>query len=491
MSDLIDLTIVEAKKLLANKEISAVDLIKANIEQAKKTKELNAFIMPSFDSALAQAASAQQKIDAGNARSLEGIPVAIKDNYCTKGHLTTACSKMLYNFVSPYESTVTSKLFASGAIMIGKTNMDEFAMGSTNTNSLYGPCINPWKNKNDPIKNLVPGGSSGGSAVAVSSRSAMASLGSDTGGSVRQPAAFNGIVGVKPSYGRCSRYGMIAFASSLDQSGVFARSVADSALILENIMGHGEYDSTVAPNKVPKLSNISLGDIKGLKIGIPNEYLDDNLPEETKKYINQTINAFKQKGAEIKEVSLPHTKYALPVYYIIAPAEASSNLARYDGIRYGYRTAEKVNSIDELYEITRDEGFGDEVKRRIIIGSFVLSSSQFSSHFRKAQQIRTLVIKDFNRVFSDVDVLLTPTTPSAAFAVDAKLDPVQIYYNDIFTIPASLAGLPCISVPVGLDNNSLPIGLQLIANRFDEEMMYRTALHLEEIAQFNHKPTNI
>ncbi|AZL15026.1 Asp-tRNA(Asn)/Glu-tRNA(Gln) amidotransferase subunit GatA [Rickettsiales endosymbiont of Stachyamoeba lipophora] len=485
---LIDLSIAEANKMLRSKQISTKELIEAHIQQVQTTAHLNAYVLNTFEHALDQAEIAQNNINNSQARALEGIPVAVKDLFCTKDFRSTACSKILENFIPPYESTVTSKLFASGAIMVGKTNMDEFAMGSTNETSAFGACINPWQSSSEPNKQLVPGGSSGGSAIAVAARTALASLGSDTGGSVRQPAAFNGIVGVKPSYGRCSRFGMIAFSSSLDQAGVFARNVQDSAFILENIMGADAYDSTLISSNPPKLSNLELTSLKGLKVGIPKEYLTSTLPEGIKKYMEMGKEWLTAQGAEIKEVSLPHTEYALPIYYILAPAEASSNLARYDGVRYGYRTSSIVKSIDDMYSITRDEGFGDEVKRRILIGTFVLSSSHFSSYFTKAQQARTLVIQDFKNVFNDVDVLLAPSTPSAAFGIKEELDPVTIYHNDIFTIPASLAGLPCMSVPVGLDHNSLPVGLQLIAKQFDELTLYKTALALEDAAEFKHKP---
>lgn len=488
MTELINLTIKETLKKLRNKEISTKELVSAYIKRAEETRNLNAYVLETFDHALKQAEISQDLYNKGEARALESIPIAVKDLFCTKGFRTTACSKMLQDFVPQYESTVTHKLFAQGAIMLGKTNMDEFAMGSSNSTSVFGGCENPWRSKDNPDKKLVPGGSSGGSAITVAARSAMASLGSDTGGSIRQPAAFTGIVGIKPSYGRCSRFGMVAFASSLDQAGVFAGNIEDAAIVLENMMGSDNFDSTIIKQNPPRLSDIKLESLKGKKIGIPKEYHNEMLSNETVSLWHKGAEMLKDAGAEIVEVSLPHTEFALPVYYMIAPAEASSNLSRYDGVRYGYRTSKEISNINELYEYTRAEGFGDEVKRRIIIGTYVLASEHMNSYFQKAQKVRTCVINDFKNVFTEVDAILTPTTPSYAFAMDEKIDPIHMYMNDIFTIPASLAGLPCMSLPSGLSSNGLPLGLQIITNHMDEETMVKVALALEKNINFNYKP---
>ncbi|MBN8827627.1 MAG: Asp-tRNA(Asn)/Glu-tRNA(Gln) amidotransferase subunit GatA [Sphingobacteriia bacterium] len=488
---LIDLTIVEAKEKLLKKEISVKELIEAHIKQAEKLKNLNAFVLETFEQAFNKAEVSQQKITSGNPRLLEGIPVAVKDLFCTENVRTTACSNILKNYVPQYESTVSAKFFENGAIMLGKTNMDDTAMGSSNLTSCFGPCENPWRGQSNPNEKLVPGGSSGGSAIAVSSRMAMAALGSDTGGSIRQPASFTGSVGIKPSYGRCSRYGMIAYSSSLDQAGVFTRTVSDAALALEAIMGSDEFDSTVLNNPVPRLSQIQYSELKGLRVGIPKEYHNDMVAKEITDLWQQGADWLRQHGAEIVEISLPHTRYALPVYYIVAPAEASTNLARYDGVRYGHRTSETVQNINDLYELTRAEGFGEEVQRRILVGTFVLSSEKISSYFQKAQKVRTLVIQDFKEAFSKVDVILTPTALSAAFSMDAKLDPVSMYLNDVYTIPASLAGLPCVSIPATLSNNGLPLGLQLIAKHLDEETLIKASLALEKAANFKYKPNTI
>ncbi|NDB70337.1 MAG: Asp-tRNA(Asn)/Glu-tRNA(Gln) amidotransferase subunit GatA, partial [Methylocystaceae bacterium] len=424
------------------------------------------------------------KRKSGKAGLMEGVPVGVKDLFCTKGVRSTSCSHILDGFTPTYESTVTTKLFDSGAIMLGKTNMDEFAMGSTNTTSQYGSVKNPWKRKGDSTE-LVPGGSSGGSAAAVAAGLCLGALGSDTGGSVRQPAAFCGIVGMKPTYGMCSRWGMIAFASSLDQAGVFTRSVKDAAIMLEAISGHDAKDSTSAPVEVPQFSKIFADlNVKGLKIGIPKEYRQDGMPQEIDTLWKQGAEWLKDAGAKIVDITLPHTKYALPTYYIIAPAEASANLARYDGVRYGLRVEEKGGSLDDMYELTRAAGFGAEVKRRIMIGTYVLSAGYYDAYYKKAQRVRTLVSRDFANAFEKVDVILTPTTPTPAFAIGEKMDPVTMYLNDVFTVPASLAGLPGISVPAGFSAQGTPLGLQIIGKAFDEETVFKTAAVIEKAAGF-------
>lgn len=478
------LSISEAKQKLANREISVSELVQAHISQAEKVKtELNAFTQVTAEHALAQAVESQKKIDNGTAGLLEGIPIAVKENFCTKGFETNCCSKILEGFISPYESTVTSKLFQHGAIMIGKTNMDEFAMGSANITSAKGNVINPWKRADG--KPLTPGGSSGGSAAAVAAYSCMGALGSDTGGSIRQPASFSGIVGIKPTYGRVSRFGLIAFASSLDQAGVFARNVKDTALLLESFAGFDNKDSTSKNLPVPQFSKEMIGDIKGLRVGIPKEYNIDGAPAEVNKVWEQGAKWLKDAGAEIVEISLPHTKYALPVYYIIAPAEASSNLARYDGVRYGMRVQPERGGIDEMYEATRGAGFGDEVKRRIMIGTYVLSSGYFDAYYTRAQKIRRLIANDFTDAYNKVDVILTPSAPSEPFAIgENEDDPVKMYLNDVFTVTANLAGIPGISVPAMLSENGLPLGLQLLGKHFDESTLFKVAQCIEDSANF-------
>jgi len=484
MADLTEFSIAEAREELKTKRISAVQLTKAYLERMAALKNLNAYIIDTPEIALASAKISDEKIAAGKAGIMEGIPIAVKDLFCTRNVLSTACSRILAGFKPPYESTVTANIFGAGAVMLGKTNMDEFAMGSANLNSFYGPVKNPWKRKKDD-KILTPGGSSGGSAAAMAARICAGALGSDTGGSIRQPASFTGTVGIKPSYGRCSRYGMIAFASSLDQAGPIAGTVRDAAIMLEAISGFDEKDSTSAPKETPKFE-LALGqDIKGLKVGIPKEYLSDKLDPEIKKLWEDGADWLKKSGAEIIDISLPHSKYALPVYYIIAPAEASSNLARYDGVRYGLRIAEAGDSLDMMYMKTRGEGFGPEVKRRIMMGTYVLSAGYYDAYYRQAQRVRKLIIRDFDEAFKKVDVILTPTTPSAAFALDEKpTDPVEMYLNDIFTVPVNLAGIPAISVPGGLSKDGLPLGLQLIGKMWDEEMLFRVGGVLEEAAGF-------
>jgi aspartyl-tRNA(Asn)/glutamyl-tRNA(Gln) amidotransferase subunit A len=480
MTDLIKLTIAEAIAKLKNKEITSSELVEAHIEQAEANKNLNAFVTETFDTARQKAKEADQKIMQGEARALEGIPVGVKDLFCTEGVRTTAGSKMLADFVPQYESTVSQNIANHGTINLGKLNMDEFAMGSSNMTSYFGNVINPWRAK-DSKDDLVPGGSSGGSAVAVAGFMSMATLGSDTGGSVRQPAAFSGIVGIKPTYGRCSRYGMVAFASSLDQAGVFTRSVKDGALMLEAMMGFDEKDSTSVNLPVGELSSAVDKPVKGLRVGIPRDFMEaEGVSPEILKMWNESINNLKAQGIEFCDISLKHAKYALPTYYIIAPAEASSNLSRYDGVRFGLRVEQEGMSLDEMYEMTRSAGFGDEVKRRIMIGSYLLSAGFFDAYYTKAQKLRRLISNDFNISFEKVDAILLPSAPTAAFAInDVSDDPVAMYLNDLFTIPASLAGLPCMSVPAALNDKGLPLGMQIIGKPFDEYTMLQVASALE------------
>jgi len=412
---------------------------------------------------------------------LDGLPIAVKDIFCVEGERTSACSKILENFIPNYESTVTSKLWKAGGIYIGKTSMDEFAMGSSNETSYYGAVVNPWSKDGDK---LVPGGSSGGSASAVAAKLAPIALGTDTGGSIRQPASFCGAVGVKPTYGRCSRWGIIAFASSLDQAGPLTRSVRDSAIILENMAGFDNLDSTSVNIKVPSFIDSCSKSIKGMKIGIPKEYKINDLSFDVQKTWDEGIKWIQDAGAEIIEVTLPHTKYALPTYYIVAPAEASANLARYDGVKYGYRT-ENIKDLENMYSQTRAEGFGEEVKRRILIGTYVLSAGYYDAYYLRAQKVRSKIVNDFKDAFNDCDVILTPTAPTGAFKIgDEKMDPVTMYMNDVFTVPASLAGLPAMSIPAGLDSNGYPLGLQLIGKGFDEETLFSVGTVIENAANF-------
>ncbi len=489
MSKLNDLTIVDAINGLENKDFTALELTNAHIDAMEQNKNLNAYITETPDLAISQAKASDKRRSSGDAGALDGIPLAIKDLFCTNGVQTTAASRILDGFIPNYESTVTQKLFDNGAIMLGKTNLDEFAMGSSNTTSYYGNVINPWKRKNDDTE-LTPGGSSGGSAAAVAAKICMGATGTDTGGSIRQPAAFCGITGIKPTYGRCSRWGTIAFASSLDQAGTFARTVADNALLLRTISGHDPKDTTSAKRAVPDFVAALTGDIKGKIIGIPKEYRAPDMPEEIAKLWQQGIAWLESAGAKTVEVSLPHTKYALPTYYVIAPAEASSNLARYDGVRYGYRADE--SDLTHMYERTRSDGFGEEVKRRIMIGTYSLSSGYYDAYYIKAQKVRRLISEDFTNAFKQCDVLLTPTAPSAAFAIgENEDDPLKMYLNDVFTVPSSLAGLPSISLPAGVDKDGLPLGLQIIGRPWDEETVLKIAGVIEDIAGFNksHKVT--
>ena len=486
MSKLNSLSIVDAKTGLKKKDFSVKELVQAHLDSMQKHKDLNMYVLETAELALANAEISQKKIAADEAGLLEGIPVGVKDLYCTKDFRTTACSNILKDFVPKYESTVSAKLFAQGGIMLGKTNMDEFAMGSANINSSFGPVGNPWD------VNLTPGGSSGGSAAAVASDSAMMALGSDTGGSVRQPASFCGIVGMKPTYGRCSRFGMIAFSSSLDQAGIFARNIADTALSLQAIMGFDPKDSTSVDIRVPDLYQdlLNVHDLKGIKIGIPKEYYMDGISSEIIDLWKKGQKFLQEAGAELVEISLPHTDYGLGAYYIIAPAEASSNLSRYDGVRYGLRNTEGKN-LEDMYELTRAQGFGAEVKRRIMIGTHVLSLDQYETTYLQAQKVRHLIINDFKSAFTKVDAILVPAVTGEAFAINKKMTPMEMYMNDIFTIPASLAGLPCISQPIELSKNGLPLGLQIIGNSFDESMVLKVAKILELQAKFSFKPKGV
>ena len=486
MSQLTDLNLADARDGLAAGEFSSTELTSAYIEAMSAASDLNAYITETPDIALERAKASDARRKAGKvAGPMDGIPVAVKDLFCSEGVLTTAASHILDGFKPTYESTVTANLRDGGAVMLGKTNLDEFAMGSANMTSYYGAVKNPWKGADGT--DLVPGGSSGGSASAVAAHTAVAATGTDTGGSIRQPASFCGIVGMKPTYGRCSRWGVVAFASSLDQAGPLTRMVRDAAIMLGEMAGHDVKDSTSAPIAVPDFEAALSGDVKGLKVGIPKEYALDGMPDEIAKLWQQGADWLKSAGAEIREISLPHTKYALPAYYIIAPAEASSNLARYDGVRYGLRVP--GDTLDEMYENTRAEGFGDEVRRRILIGAYVLSVGFYDAYYLKAQRVRALIAQDFEKAFKDVDVILTPTTPSAAFGIGERMDdPIAMYLNDVYTVPTSMAGLPGISIPGGLDSDGLPLGLHLIGKPFDEETVFQSAGVLEEAAGFTTVP---
>ncbi|MCB1680987.1 MAG: Asp-tRNA(Asn)/Glu-tRNA(Gln) amidotransferase subunit GatA [Alphaproteobacteria bacterium] len=487
MTELTTLTIAQALEGLKKKDFTSKELTQAHIGAMEKARPLNAFIVETPELALKQAEESDKRRASGSEGALEGIPLGIKDLFCTEGVQTTAASHILEGFIPQYESTVTKKLFADGAVMLGKTNLDEFAMGSSNTTSYYGNVISPWKRKGQPNVQLVPGGSSGGSAAAVSAGLVMGATGTDTGGSIRQPASFCGISGIKPTYGRCSRWGIVAFASSLDQAGTFARTVKDNAILLRSMSGHDPKDSTSAKKEVPDFTKALTGDIKGKTIGIPKEYRIDGMPGEIEKLWQQGIDWIHSAGAKTTEVSLPHTKYALATYYVIAPAEASSNLARYDGVRYGIRVPSE--NLREMYEQTRAEGFGDEVKRRIMIGTYVLSAGYYDAYYIKAQKVRRLIVQDFMNAYEKCDALLTPTAPSASFAIgENQDDPIKMYLNDVFTVPASLAGLPGMSVPAGLDADGLPLGLQIIGRPWDEEMVFRVAGVIESLAQFTHRP---
>lgn len=483
-----EMTLAQARDALASGQISAKELTDAHVQAIESARQLKAYITetPEHASKMAEAADARRQ--KGAARGpLDGVPLAIKDLFCTKDVLTTAGSHILDGFKPPYESTVTSKLWDAGAVMLGKTNLDEFAMGSSNETSYYGAAENPWRREGDN-RPLVPGGSSGGSASAVAARAALGATGTDTGGSIRQPAALTGITGLKPTYGRCSRFGIVAFASSLDQAGPMARSVRDCAILLGGMAGYDDNDGTSVDTPVPDYEAALTGDIRGLKVGIPKEYRVDGMPKEIEQLWQQGLDWLRDAGAEPVEISLPRTHYALPAYYIIAPAEASSNLARYDGVRFGLRE-QAGTSLDDMYEATRAAGFGDEVKRRVLIGTYVLSAGYYDAYYNKARKVRTLIAQDFAQAYQQCDVILAPTSPNAAFGVgELADDPIKMYLNDVFTVPASLAGLPALSLPAGLDASGLPLGLQLIGRAFDEETVLRAGEVMEKAANFTAEP---
>ncbi|MDU8927430.1 Asp-tRNA(Asn)/Glu-tRNA(Gln) amidotransferase subunit GatA [Alisedimentitalea sp. MJ-SS2] len=491
MSDLNTLTIAEARDNLRAKEITSAELTEACLSAIEGAGTLNAFVHNTPEIAREQAKAADARIAKGDAPSMCGIPLGIKDLFCTKGVPSQAGSAILEGFKPEYESTVSHNLFDAGSVMLGKLNMDEFAMGSSNETSVYGNAVNPWRRGNDDAA-LTPGGSSGGSASAVAADLCLAATGTDTGGSIRQPAAFTGITGIKPTYGRCSRWGIVAFASSLDQAGPMTKSVRDAAIMLQTMCGHDPKDSTSAELAVPDFEAALTGDIKGKKIGIPKEYRMDGMPDEIETLWQQGTEMMRDAGAEIVDISLPHTKYALPAYYVIAPAEASSNLARYDGVRYGHRaTLAAGDGITEMYEKTRAEGFGHEVQRRVMVGTYVLSAGFYDAYYNRARRVRTLIKRDFENVFADgIDAILTPATPSAAFGLGemSEADPVAMYLNDVFTVTVNLAGLPGISVPAGLDKQGLPLGLQLIGRPWDEGDLLNCAYSLERAAGFVEKP---
>ena len=492
MSDLNALTIAGARDLLRKRETTSVELTQACLSAIDGADALGAFVHKTPELALERAAAADARIATGDAPDMCGIPVGIKDLFCTEGVASQAASAILDGFKPEYESTVSGKLRDAGAVMLGKLNMDEFAMGSSNETSTYGNAVNPWRRANDDAA-LTPGGSSGGSASAVASDLCLAATGTDTGGSIRQPAAFVGIVGVKPTYGRCSRWGIVAFASSLDQAGPMTKTVTDSAIMLEAMCGHDMKDSTSADQAVPNFEAALTGDIRGKVIGIPKEYRMDGMPEEIEAEWQKGIAMLKDAGAEIRDISLPHTKYALPAYYVIAPAEASSNLARYDGVRFGHRAQmAQGDGITEMYEKTRAEGFGAEVQRRVMVGTYVLSAGFYDAYYNRARRVRALIKKDFDDVFAaGVDAILTPATPSAAFGLGEMVDaePLQMYLNDVFTVTVNLAGLPGIAVPTGVDNQGLPLGLQLIGKPWEEAEMMNVGFALEQAAGFVSKPT--
>jgi aspartyl-tRNA(Asn)/glutamyl-tRNA(Gln) amidotransferase subunit A len=482
MTELTSLTLADARDRLRKKEFSAVELAQAHLAAMEKARVLNVYVLETPDQALAMARQADARLKSDDARPLEGIALGIKDLFATKGVRTTACSHILDNFEPTYESTVSANLWRDGAVMLGKLNNDEFAMGSSNETSFFGPVISPWRRKgtNTP---LVPGGSSGGSAAAVAAGLCLGATGTDTGGSIRQPAAFTGIVGLKPTYGRCSRWGIVAYASSLDQAGPFARTVRDTAILLQSMAGHDPKDTTSVDRPVPDYEAALGKSIKGMKIGIPKEYRVDGMAAEIDAVWEQGAQWLKATGAEMVEVSLPHTKYALPAYYIVAPAEASSNLARYDGVRYGLRVPGR--DVADMYQKTRAEGFGKEVRRRIMIGTYVLSSGYYDAYYLRAQKVRTLIKRDFEEVFAKgVDAILTPATPSAAFGIGEKTgaDPIEMYLNDVFTVTVNLAGLPGIAVPAGVSAEGLPLGLQLIGRPFDEETLLSLGQVIEDAA---------
>ncbi|MEM9012046.1 MAG: Asp-tRNA(Asn)/Glu-tRNA(Gln) amidotransferase subunit GatA [Pseudomonadota bacterium] len=488
---LTDLSIADARDALRAREITAAELAEAHIAAIDAAGALNVVVHPTPEKAREMAVASDARLVEGDAPDLCGIPLGIKDLFCVDGVASQAGSRILEGFQPSYESTVTAKLWGEGAVCLGKLNMDEFAMGSSNETSAYGPAVNPWRRAGDTAA-LTPGGSSGGSAAAVAARLCLGATGTDTGGSIRQPAALTGIVGVKPTYGRCSRWGIVAFASSLDQAGPMARDVRDAAILLRAIAGHDPKDSTSADLAVPDFEAALTGDIRGKRIGIPEEYRVDGMPAEIEALWQKGTEMLRDAGAEIVEISLPHTQYALPAYYVLAPAEASSNLARYDGVRYGRRARlDQGDGIVDMYEKTRAEGFGTEVKRRVMLGAYVLSAGYYDAYYKRAQKVRTLIKRDFETVFADgVDAILTPATPSAAFALGdmANADPVEMYLNDVFTVTVNMAGLPGISVPAGLDGQGLPLGLQLIGQPWGEAEMLNVAFALERAAAFDARP---
>ena len=478
MSELTSLTLAQARDLLRQREFSAVELTKAHVAAIREARALNAFVLETPEQAHEMAVRADAALAKGEGGPLAGVPLGVKDMFATKGVRTTACSHMLDTFVPTYESTVTANLWRAGAVMLGKLNNDEFAMGSSNETSYFGPVVSPWRRQGSDVK-LVPGGSSGGSAAAVAAGLCLGAVGTDTGGSIRQPAALTGIVGIKPTYGRCSRFGIVAYASSLDQAGPFARTVRDAAILLASMAGHDAKDTTSANVAVPDYEAALTRSVRGMKIGIPKEYRVKGMPDEIEALWRQGADWLKAAGAEVVEVSLPHTKYALATYYIVAPAEASSNLARYDGVRYGLRVGGR--DIIDMYEQTRAAGFGREVRRRILIGTYVLSAGYYDAYYLRAQKVRTLIKRGFEDCFNaGVNAILTPTTPSAAFAIGEKsADPIEMYLNDVFTVTVNMAGLPGISVPAGLDSQGLPLGLQLIGRPFDEETLFSLGAVIE------------
>src|SRR3954465_4946547 len=493
MTDLTSLTLAEARNRLRKKEITALELTDAHIAAVEQARALNAFVKETPDHARAMACASDARLARGEGGPLEGIPLGIKDLFCTKDVRPTACSKILDEFTPTYESTVTANLWRDGAVMLGKLNNDELAMGSSNEASCFGPVVNPWRRRGSNVgasaggqiegAHLVPGGSSGGSAAAVAARLCLGATATDTGGSIRQPAAFTGTVGLKPTYGRCSRWGIVAFASSLDQAGPIARTVRDTALLMRSMAGHDPKDTTSVDIPVPDYEAALGRSVKGMRISIPKEYRLDGMPAEIETLWSQGIAWLKDAGAEMVDVSLPHTKYALPAYYIVAPAEASSNLARYDGVRYGLRVPGR--DITDLYENTRAQGFGKEVRRRVMIGTYVLSAGYYDAYYIRAQKVRTLIKRDFEECFAaGIDAMLTPATPSAAFGIGEKggADPVEMYLNDVFTVTVNMAGLPGIAVPAGLDAQGLPLGLQLIGKAFDEETLFALGQKIEEAA---------
>jgi aspartyl-tRNA(Asn)/glutamyl-tRNA(Gln) amidotransferase subunit A len=482
MTDLTSLTLAQAREALRKKEFSATELAEAYLAAVEQARALNAFVMETPERARAMAQASDARLAKGEGGPLEGLPLAIKDLFCTEGVRTTACSHILDNFVPPYESTVTANLWRNGAVLVGKTNADEFAMGSSNETSYYGPVVSPWRRRGAQTK-LVPGGSSGGSAAAVAARVCVGAIGTDTGGSIRQPAAFCGVVGLKPTYGRCSRWGIVAFASSLDQAGPFGRTIGDCAILLRAMAGHDPKDTTSTDVTVPDYEAAIGRSVKGMRIGIPSEYRMPGMSNEIEALWQQGADWLKDAGAELVEISLPMTKYALPTYYIVAPAEASSNLARYDGVRYGLRVPGR--DIIEMYEQTRGAGFGKEVRRRIMIGTYLLSAGYYDAYYLRAQKVRTLIKRDFETCFAaGIEAILTPTTPSAAFAIGerGRADPIEMYLNDVFTVTAPMAGLPAISVPGGLDSQGLPLGLQLIGQPFAEETLFALGAIIENAA---------